>query len=162
MHLLILATIAAAAVTVTVQHLREPVELSFPEKVAYFQHEAVSIAKEQYGMSLDFSPASVQNVETILGKLHDEYHRRNTTEGQNGLALAFGAYIGEVTRREAGDGRWAPDDPNFGVGSMPLYWRGHTTFPVSWCLKRLVNGDVDNVWIKYRLIVHDPLQKKNV
>ena len=159
--MLSLLALGAVVATLSVHHFRKPMELTFPEKVAFFQSEAVSMARESYGISLDYSPSSVKQVEEILGKLHDEYQRRGTTEGQRGLALAYGAYIGEVIRREAGEGRWAPDDPKFGVGTMPLYWRGHTTFPVTWCLKRLANGEEDNVWTKYQLIVHNPLQKKD-
>jgi hypothetical protein len=101
----------------------------------------------------------VEQVEMILGKLHTEYQRRRTTEGQRGLALAFGVYIGEVIRKQAGEGRWERDHPQMGEGSMPLYWKGHTSFPVAWCLKRLANGDEDNVWFKYRVIVEENLKR---
>jgi hypothetical protein len=134
-------------------------EMPFEELLVFLPKEAVSIAKDAHGVVLDFSPQSVEKVEMILGKLHAEYTKRGTSEGQRGLALAFGVYIGEVIRRQAGEGRWERDHPQMGEGAMPLYWKGHTSFPVAWCLKRLANGEEDNVWVKYRLIVDENLKK---
>jgi hypothetical protein len=48
----IIVIVAAVVGTVVTRGLRKPAELSFPEKVAYFQSEAVSMAKESYGISL--------------------------------------------------------------------------------------------------------------
>jgi hypothetical protein len=95
-----------------------PAEMPFAELLEFLSQEAISIAKEYRGISLDYSPASVEQVETILGKLHDEYKKRGTTEGQRGLALAFGVYIGEVIRKQAGEGPWERDHPQLGESSM--------------------------------------------
>lgn len=130
-----------------------PAEMPFEQLLEFLPKEAVAIAKEHHGVLLDYSPASVEQVEAILAKLHDEYKNRRTTEGQRGLALAFGVYVGEVIRRQAGEGYWEQDHPQLGEGAMPLYWKGHASVPVAWCLKRLANGEEDNVWLKYRLLV---------
>jgi hypothetical protein len=134
-------------------------EMPFEELLVFLPKEAVSIAKDSHGIVLDFSPGSVERVEMILGRLHVEYKKRGTTEGQRGLALAFGVYIGEVIRQHAGEGRWERDHPQMGEGAMPLYWKGYTSFPVAWCLKRLTNGEEDNVWLKYRHFVDERLKK---
>ena len=139
---------------------KKSAEMPFEELLVFLPKEAVSIAKESHGVTLDYSPASVEKVEVILGKLHDEYAKRKTTEGQRGLAMAFGVYVGEVIRKQAREGRWEKDHPQMGEGAMPLYWKGHATFPVAWCLKRLKNGEEDNVWVKYRLIVDAELKKE--
>ncbi len=152
--------VVGIAVAIVMWRPRETAEMPFPETLAMLQQEAVSIAKESYGITLDYSPASVEKVEAILGQLHAEYQKRQTTEGQRGLALAFGVYIGEVVKRETGGGRWERDHPVMGEGTMPLYWKGGASFPVVWCLKRLVNGDEDNVWHKYLLLVHEKVEKK--
>jgi len=158
---LIIAVVAVAALFALVGCRKKPAaEMPFEELLVFLPKEAVSIAKDSHGVLLDFSPASVEKVEIILGKLHDEYKKRGTTEGQRGLALAFGVYIGEVIRKQAGEGRWERDHPQMGEGAMPLYWKGHATFPVAWCLKRLANGEEDNVWLKYRLIVDEKLKKE--
>jgi hypothetical protein len=123
-YLVVLISVLAIGAAMVIRRIQRPAELSFTEKIAYFQNEAVSMAKQSYGITLDYSPASIRDVESILGKLHDDYQKHRTADGQRGLALAYGAYIGEVIRRETGEGRWAPDDPKFGVGTMPLYWLG--------------------------------------
>jgi hypothetical protein len=156
---LIVAAATLAAVVALVGCRKKTAEMPFEELLVFLPKEAVSIARDSHGVVLDFSPASVEQVEIILGKLHDEYQKRGTTEGQRGLALAFGVYIGEVIRKQAGEGHWERDHPQMGEGAMPLYWKGHATFPVAWCLKRLANGEEDNVWLKYRLIVEEKLKK---
>jgi hypothetical protein len=159
--ILIVVVVTAGVVTFFVHKQKKSAVMPFDELIVFLPKEAISIAKEEYGITLDYSPASVEKVEIILGKLHDDYEKRKTTEGQRGLALAFGVYIGEVIKKQVGEGRWERDHPQIGEGSMPLYWQGHTTFPVTWCLKRLKNGAEDNVWLKYRLIIQEiPKQEK--
>jgi hypothetical protein len=158
--LLIVAIVIAVVVVGAMRRARKPAEMPFPEMLAILPKEAVSIAKDSYGITLDYSPASVEKVEEILGKLYVEYQKKKTTEGQRGLALAFGVYIGEVIKKEAGEGRWERDHPTMGEGAMPLYWKGGASFPVAWCLKRLANGDEDNVWHKYLFLVREKLEKK--
>lgn len=157
--ILIITAFAVAAVLV-MRRKSAPAEMPFEELVVFLPKEAVAIAKEHHGVTLDYSPASVEQVEAILGKLHDEYKRRGTTEGQRGLALAFGVYIGEVIRKQAGEGFWKQDHPVAGEGSMPLHWKGHDSFPVAWCLKRLANGEAENVWHKYQMIVGKELSAR--
>ena len=134
--------------------------MPFDELIAYLPNEAVSIARDVHGVTLDYTPSSVEKVEAILSTLHTEYKSRNTTEGQRGLALAFGVYIGEVIRKHAGEGKWERDHAEIGEGAMPLHWRGHTSFPVAWCLKRLANGEEDNVWHKYQILVEERLKNE--
>jgi hypothetical protein len=156
MKSLVIAVVVIALVVAAILVIRrKPVaaEMPFDQLVEFLPKEAVAIARDHHGITLDYSPASVEQVEAILGRLHDEYKKRNTTEGQRGLALAFGVYIGEVIRKQAGEGHWEKDHPVAGEGSMPLHWKGHDSFPVAWCLKRLANGEEDNVWHKYQMIV---------
>lgn len=154
------AIIGLAVAATLLGNQKADAEIPFEELLILLPKEAVSIAKEEHGVTLDFSPQSVEKVELILGRLHAGYQKRGSTEGQRGLALAFGVYVGEVIRQQAGEGRWERDHPQMGEGAMPLYWRGHTSFPVAWCLKRLVNGEGDNVWFKYRMIVEEELKKR--
>jgi hypothetical protein len=158
---IILAITALVAVSILFARGKSAnAEMPFAQLLEFLPKEAVSIAKEHHGVTLDYSPASVEQVEAILGKLHDEYKRRGTTEGQRGLALAFGVYIGEVIRKQTGEGFWKQDHPVAGEGSMPLHWKGHDSFPVAWCLKRLANGEADNVWHKYQMIVGKELSAR--
>lgn len=72
--------------------------------------EAVGCARKEYKILLDFSPASVQQVENnVLAKLH-EIHV-NTPMSKSELSrnsTCWGAYIGEVLKRIKG-GKWQRD-----------------------------------------------------
>ena len=109
---------------------------------------AVRVAKEGYGITLDYSPESVRRVEEILGKVHDEYLKSKSEDGLRGLAAEFGAYIIVVIEKNYGAGDWKRDHPTFGEKCFPFYWKGSTIFPVGWCGKRIFDGPGDNVWMK--------------
>lgn len=104
---------------------------------------------------LDYSPNSVHIIEKTLGKLHKEFVRQGSDEGVWGTSLEFAAYIVEVIDRNYGPVDWQRDDSQFGQDSFPLYWRGTTLFPLTWCLKRILEGEEDNVWDKFSIIVMD-------
>lgn len=120
---------------------------------------AVQDAKKEFGVTLDFSPQSVEAVEGILGKLHDQ-HVKAPLEGKalNKRALRFGVYVGEVIRRQK-NGHWevvkitAFDPMMFKITYKHAQGKEGTSFPVNWCGKRILNGDEDNVWHKYRTLV---------
>lgn len=119
------------------------------EMMQYLASQAVQMADENNGVKLDYSPDSIKDVEKVLGSIHDEYQRTNTTEGMRGLAMAYGAYIGEVIRRSEPGAKWEQSDSVGGDNSYPLTWRGGSSYVVAWCYKRIANGDEDNVWFKY-------------
>lgn len=114
---------------------------------------AVQVAKENFGVTLDFSHQSVRDVERILGQLHEDYKRTKKEEGLRGLAAEFAAYIITVIERNTEKGVWEADDRRVGPGTLPFHWRGTTIFPYGWCLKRIYDGDADNVWVKYEAFV---------
>lgn len=109
---------------------------------------------------VDYSPKSIQLIEKTLGKLHKEYIRSGSEEGVWGVALEFAAYIVEVIDRNYGPIDWQRDDSQFGQDSFPLYWRGTTLFPLTWCLKRILEGEEDNVWDKFLILVMDEVNSK--
>jgi hypothetical protein len=69
------------------------------ELVQWLANEAVKDAREQNHVDLDYSIQSIQNVEAVLGRVHDQYAKNPSSISANGLASAYGAYIGEVIRR---------------------------------------------------------------
>ena len=119
------------------------------EQMEYLAAEAVTMADQNFSVKLDYSPDSIKQVENVLGQLHDEYVRTKPTEGVNGLAMAYGAYIGEVIRRSESDVRWERSDAVGGENSYPLIWHGGSSYVCAWCYRRITNGDEDNVWLKY-------------
>lgn len=102
---------------------------------------------------LDYTPDSVERVEELLAVLHEKRASGQLPDEQVSFAaLQYGAYIGEVIRRKHG-GTWAIDHKLIGPCTFPLSSRGHEMFPVAWCGKRILYGDEDNVWFKFRALV---------
>ena len=120
--------------------------------IDFLSREAVDIARKDYTTDLDYSPESIESVDRILAQLYQTYKGEPETEELQGLASAFGAYIGECIRREYSGASWDQDHPVMGDKSYPLHWLGGESFPCSWCYKRIVNGPEDNVWHKYMLV----------
>jgi hypothetical protein len=123
------------------------------EFVQWLASEAVKDAWEQNHVKLDYSVESIKYVERILGGLHSQYTKDPSTISVKGLGSAYGAYIGEVIRRSEPGAHWQRDD-EMGEKSYPIIWgptAGHS-YPMAWCYHRILNGDEDNVWVKYRAI----------
>ena len=119
------------------------------EMMRWLATEAVDMASKNNGVKLDYTPESIQKVEEVLGKIHDEYERTKPSEGVQGVAMAYGAYIGEVIKRIEPGAKWERSDSVGGENSYPLHWRGGTSYVCAWCYRRITNGEEDNVWHKY-------------
>jgi hypothetical protein len=132
----------------------EELEVMMQEGVA----QTLELAKEN-GVTLDFSDESIQEVEKLLGEAHREYKKLKSEEGFHGLALMFGAYIGEVIRRKGFGGSWARNHPDFGEDSFPFQWRDQELFLYGWCVKRIFDGSGDNVAFKYQALVLEKLKQ---
>jgi hypothetical protein len=113
---------------------------------------AVQMAKADHGITLDYTVESVERVESILASLHERHAQQPLLQEQlSQLSVRYGAYVGEVIRREWG-GRWEQGHPVAGPGSFPLVSQGRRSFPINWCFKRITNGAEDNVWHKLQVI----------
>jgi hypothetical protein len=123
--------------------------------------EAVKDAQENNHVSLDYTPQSIQKVEQILGDLHDRYVKNHASISASGLGSAYGAYIGEVIRRSEPGAKWERDDPVGGEKSYPIIWGSGRSYPIAWCYHRIVNGQEDNVWVKYRVLKQKRDEAKN-
>jgi hypothetical protein len=128
---------------------KRPQFQSVDDMMQYLAGEAVSMANKDHGIALTFGEKSIMDVEKILGTLHEKYRASHSKEGANGLAMAYGAYIGEVIRRGTPGSKWEQDHPVVGKNSYPLHWINGEVFPCGWCYKRIINGPEDNVWHKY-------------
>ena len=126
---------------------------STEEFVQWLASEAVKDAWDQNHIKLDYSVESIKTVDQILRSLHDQYTKDPSRISVKGLGSAYGASIGEVIRRSEPGAYWEKDD-ELGEKSYPIIWgpgAGHS-YPMAWCIRRILNGDEDNVWIKYRAI----------
>ena len=143
---------------------KAPAERKFAstdEFVQWLANEAVKDAWEENHVKLDYSVESIKNVEQILGGFHNQYTNDPSTLSVKGLGSAYGAYIGEVIRRSEPGAHWQRDD-EMGEKSYPIIWgptAGHS-YPMAWCYHRILNGDEDNVWVKYRAIKDGLTRKK--
>ena len=106
---------------------------------------AVKTAKLEWQESLDFSDDSLDAIERIMSKLHAREKQTPpgggfTEEQLTQASKMWGAYVGEVIRRQYG-GQWltAAD------GALQLALSGTTAHPVSKVRNRIVNGPADNI-----------------
>jgi len=106
-----------------------------------------------FDLELDYSPASIKKVEKILGTVHREYKRTKNDDGLHGIAIEFAAYIIKVIEANFAAGTWKRDHTLIGPDSFPYDWNGHELFPYGWCLKRILDGPGDNVWVKFNALV---------
>jgi hypothetical protein len=114
----------------------------------YLASEATKWVKKDRGLDLDYSLDSIKVIEEELSRISKEVDHSSPQRGTFGVAMGYGAYIGEVFRRRAG-GSWAVDHPAGGQQSYPLTTQSNVTmFPVGWCWKRLTVGEEDNVYHK--------------
>lgn len=115
--------------------------------------DAVDFARDHFGLHLDWSDGSVQHIETILTRFHNEIARAKPSEDQIiQFAKMFGSYVGEVFRRNHG-ARWGI--VTVGGATFPGMEanRSRSRFwPWGKVQNRLVNGAEDNVWHYYQLL----------
>ena len=137
---------------------QSPPVKSLPQLQVELTDAAVQIARG-YGVSLNFSHESVESVERVLAQVHEHYAKTHDERGLRGIGIEFAAYIVTTIQRNTREGNWERDDPTMGEASFPFYWRGAAIFPYGWCMKRIIDGDGDNVWIKYRLLVLEKLRE---
>jgi hypothetical protein len=115
------------------------------------------MARDLEGITLDYSESSVEQVEAILASLYHQNRAglfgwisrrggpRLDERQLYGIALMYGAYLGEVMRRHWG-GAWAEEMPE----DQPWYTLqfGSTgLFPINKVHKRLLNGEEDHVGV---------------
>jgi hypothetical protein len=145
------------------QRSRNGVERTFKstdEFIQWLASEAEKDAEQENHVRLDYSVESIKSVERILGQLHDQYSKNPSSVSVKGIGSAYGAYVGEVIRRSEPGARWERDDAVGGEKSYPLIWGAGHSYPLAWCQKRIINGDEDNVWIKYYVLKERASQPK--
>jgi hypothetical protein len=115
---------------------------------------AVKDAKTEFDAVLDYSPESVETVESVLAQIHNSHVANPIPDAElNRHALKWGGYVGEVIKRVR-TAEWKLDSDVGGDASLPIvYDDSSESFPVRWCYKRIVNGDEDNVWHKFTILV---------
>ena len=104
---------------------------------------------EEIAAKLYFTPPK-----GVLGKL---FSKVPSPDHIQTMCKMLGGYVGEVYRRQKG-GEWAINDrfKAFGVN------RGGTwIFPPAKIHKRLTNGDEDNIWVYFQVLLQQPEKKES-
>ncbi|QJR82512.1 hypothetical protein CA267_018005 [Alteromonas pelagimontana] len=102
-------------------------------------NDAVQTAKQEFGVSLDFTPESIRQVDSVLLSFVDRYHDQALEDNAVfTLCNIFGAYVGESFKKIAG-GNWRYDqtDPQAPFVVLDVGDRSYAFAGI--CYERLVN-----------------------
>jgi hypothetical protein len=129
------------------------------DELKHTQIELTNLALKLAGIAkvdLDFSIDSIKQVEIILSQINQQYIKTKNEEGISGMALELAAYIITVIEKNIGQGVWNRDSDEMGPETFPYCLQnGKIIFPYQWCLKRIFDGEADNVWSKFKTFVLD-------
>ena len=118
-----------------------------------YAEQAVRLARQLH-IELDYSEASLQQVDGLLDRWHKQRQAGQYDAALDGqtqensvdeMSRIWGGYLGEVVRRRFG-GEWTIE--NYPAGDFPivaLNVNGARLFPAMKIHKRLTNGAVDNL-----------------
>jgi hypothetical protein len=122
-----------------------------PENAPLFAADIVASAKNIDGVTLDYSVKSLEEVDRIIGRFHEQ---GKTVEEIAETVFGLGCYVGEVFVKNVG-GSWlaATQEEIENVYGVPLIVQLKnqvTANPIGKIIKRLENGDEDNIPYFYR------------
>jgi hypothetical protein len=140
-----------------IQRIQKPATPSaaeVSEEMRARARQAIQAAIRDFNVQLDGTPESVEKVEEILAKVHERYQQGSLSHSDLiKESLKWGAYVGEAIKR-VHPGRWALDSAAGGPGSLPVVYEDKSeSYPTAWCYRRITNGEEDNVWHKFVLLV---------
>lgn len=122
--------------------------------MASLSAQAVDRARSGYGVTLDYSPDSVKEVEKLLATKFELQKTHPMTEDELAdAAHLWGSYIGEVIKRMHA-AHWTRDSAAMGKDTLPIVFNdtGEESYPCAWVYHRLKNGEEDNVWTKFQFV----------
>jgi hypothetical protein len=124
-----------------------------------YAEDAVRMAR-QFHVELDYTEQSLEQVERLLGQLHDELQSGNAVESAaapqldqqrvDEMSRVWGGYLGEVVRRRFG-GEWTIEKyPAGDFLIVTLNVNGAKVFPAMKIHKRLTHGAAENLLSFYQ------------
>jgi hypothetical protein len=120
------------------------------EQLAEIAVAAVRLAKENFNIDFDYSPASLKALDEALGSREYFEEAELDEESEEAIITMLGAYLGEVVRRNL-DGRWELSDelpsPRI-VGLKSVEWLD----PMARIAKRSQEGESASLWKWYRSV----------
>jgi hypothetical protein len=149
-QILLMAAITGFAIWL----IRQMRTLQPNEVVEAFAKDAVADAKAQFNLTLDYSPSSIEHLERIVAAKYEEIQEKPILPIQmEALAKVWGAYLGEVIRRQRG-GTWSTAKEGPYAGLCILQSGAEQICPLGKVYKRLVNGEEDNLYFYSQLILN--------
>jgi len=166
-RLLIAALLAGCAIfawKVVEQRRAEkyPYFASTEQFISFGCNHALADAEQYQHISLDYSVASLKQVDQILGHVHDLYIKDPSSVSVQGMSMEYGAYVGEVIRRNEPNSYWTRDSQVMGEKAYPIHWNAGESYPFGWCSKRITNGEEDSIWIKYSILKDRRKEKSKI
>lgn len=139
---------------------RHPSLATTEQFISYMSNRALADAENYDHVRLDFSIGSLKQVDQILGRAHEAYRKSPSSISVLGLSAEYGAYVGEVIRRNEPNAYWTRDSQVMGAKSYPLHWNRGESYPFTWCSERITNGDEDSIWAKYSVLKNPDWKKQ--
>lgn len=116
-----------------------------PENAADHSRLAVELAREEFGLDLDYTPGSLEAVDAQIDSMRED---GLTGEDAAEALFVLGCYVGEVMARALG-GRWVPTarSPLARISPWPMVVviGGSAWDPIGKVYKRLELGDSEYV-----------------
>lgn len=107
--------------------------------------DAVQAAQQSFGFTLDYSPASIESLETILANVAANLQLQDKDAVETAVKL-WGAYFGETVRRSFG-GAWdLVQYPGKPTAVPALLVSGSQLYPLMKVYRRLSMGEAENIW----------------
>src|SRR5687767_8229131 len=127
-----------------------------PQNAPLFAADIVATTESVDGVKLDYSVKSLQAVDLIIGGFHEDGVALNDIAA---TVFGFGCYVGEVFVRNA-RATWRAAtqeeiDNIYGVPLIVVLNKDTTANPIGKVIKRLENGDEDNIPYFYRAFTTD-------
>lgn len=117
--------------------------------------DAVDTGRRNFKVELDFSEASIKEVERILDQLHKTIEKSQPSEDTIvTFAKQFAGYIGQIMILRWG-GEWV-EESNYPIENGPgLRIKNQDLFLLSKVYRRIINGSEENIYHFYQLIKKD-------
>lgn len=122
--------------------------LSIADMMQSSADDAVRAAHDRFGFELDYSPESIESLETILAGIGAslDLSEKDKVEEQ---VKVWGGYLGEVIRRRW-NGAWDLIQYPGRAEAMPgLLVSGSQIYPLMKIYRRLTMGESENIWKFY-------------
>jgi hypothetical protein len=130
-----------------------------PSNAAEIAGMTLPVVRQNYGVALDYTPASLKELDTIV----DDLRRDQRFEALQTLLFSMGCYVGEVLVRHAG-GRWrATEELGMGKASSPIVVEmpdGRGCNPVARVYRRFQKGREDSLAAFYQAVAGTPAAEK--